>query len=220
MTRREWFMQLGAGVVLSGCSALDLDAAELPPGVYEPSRDHLSHALAGRGLAAGSETELTPEFQPTFFRPDEYLALRELIALLLGENPVPIIDEIGMWISLTVGESPAVRKAALALVPAHRTLAVHYYGEKAVRELEELDPQSNLPRGSGVVRSRKVTRSYLRRSARTPHGERRHAILHLFESRVIEGFYTSRTGLEELGRGNPNFHASPPGCTSEFPVHP
>ena len=58
MTRREWFMQLGAGVVLAGCSASDLDAAELPPGVYEPSRDHLSHALAGHWLDAGSETEL------------------------------------------------------------------------------------------------------------------------------------------------------------------
>ena len=57
MTRREWFMQFGAGAVLSGWSASDLDAAELPPGVYEPSRDHLGHALAGHGLAAGREAD-------------------------------------------------------------------------------------------------------------------------------------------------------------------
>jgi hypothetical protein len=212
MTRREWFMQLGAGVVLSGCSASDLDAAELPPGVYEPSRDHLSHALAGRGLAAGSETELTPEFQPTFFKPDEYLALRELIALLLGENPVPIVDEIGMWISLTVGESPAVRKAALALVPAHRTLAVHYYGEKAVRELEELDPQAICREGLAWFAREKSLEAISddRPEPRTENAGTR--FFTYLKGRVIEGFYTSLTGLEELGRGNPNFYASPPGC--------
>jgi len=39
-TRRRWLMQLGGGVVLAGCAG-DLDAAELPPGVYEASREHL-----------------------------------------------------------------------------------------------------------------------------------------------------------------------------------
>src|ERR1035438_4574744 len=102
MTRREWFMQLGAGVVLTGCSASDLDAAELPPGVYEPSRDHLSHALAGRGLAAGSETELAIQFTPSFFQPSEYLKMVLLTAVLLGENPdAPIVSEVAAWIDVT-----------------------------------------------------------------------------------------------------------------------
>jgi hypothetical protein len=142
MTRREWFMQLGAGVVLAGWSASDLDAAELPPGVYEPSRDHLSHALAGHGLAAGSETELV-QARTAFFKPNDYRAIMQLTALLLGETPdAQIVSEVAIWIDLTVGESATVRKAALALAPGHRTLAVHYYGAKAVQELEELDPQT------------------------------------------------------------------------------
>src|SRR5580658_2550607 len=142
MTRREWFMQLGAGVVLSGCSAADLEAAELPPGVYEPSRDHLSHALAGHTLEAGTETELVQVRSP-FFKPDEDPYIVILTAALLGEKPdSPAVREVADWIDLTVGESSAVRKAALALTPAHRTLAVHYYGVKAVRELEELDAQA------------------------------------------------------------------------------
>jgi len=213
-------MQLGAGVVLSGCSASDLDAAELPPGVYEPSRDHLSHALAGHSLEAGSETELSPEFRRVFFSPDEYLALRQMIALFLGENPLPIVDEVGMWIDLTVGQSSAVRKAALALSPAHRTLAVHYYGAKAIQELEELDPQTICREGLAWS-ARETSLEAISDDRPEPRVENPGTRFFTYlKARAIEGFYTSRIGLEELGRGNPDFHASPPGCTSEFPVHP
>jgi hypothetical protein len=214
MTRREWFMQLGAGVVLTGCSASDLDAAELPPGVYEPSRDHLRHALAGHGLASGSETELSPQSQTTFFGPDEYLALRQLTALLLGENRIPIVDEVTAWIDLTVRESADVRKAALALAPAHRTLAVHYYGEKAVCELEELDPQTICREGLAWF-AREKSLEAISDSRPEPHTENAGTRFFAYlKGRVIAGFYTSRAGLEELGRGDPNFRASPPGCVS------
>jgi hypothetical protein len=218
MTRREWFMQLGAGVVLTGCSASDLGAAELPPGVYEPSRDHLSHALAGHGLAAGSETELV-EVRPPFFKSNEYLFIELLTAALLGETPdAPIVHEVADWIDLTVGESSAVRNAALALTSAHRTLAVHYYGAKAVQELEELDPQAICREGLAWFKSGNPAESIdleaISDDRREPGvenaGTRFFAYL---KRRVIEGFYTSRTGLEELGRGNPNFYASPPGCS-------
>src|SRR5271155_1259244 len=139
MNRREWFMQLGAGVVLTGWSASDLDAAaELPPGVYGPSRDHLSHALAGRRLAAGTETELVQvrpgPFQPSFFGPAEYRAILRLTAQMLGETAeAPLVTEIVEWIDLTVAESADARKAALAMSPAHRTLSVHYYGAQSVQ---------------------------------------------------------------------------------------
>src|SRR5579863_9427840 len=100
MTRREWFMQLGAGVALTGCSASDLDAAELPPGVYEPSRDHLSHALAGHGLGAGSQTELAQARSP-YFKPDEDPYIVILTATLLGEAPdSPVVREVVDWINL------------------------------------------------------------------------------------------------------------------------
>jgi hypothetical protein len=214
MTRREWFMQLGAGVVLAGWSASDLDAAELPPGVYEPSRDHLSHALAGHGLAAGGETELAQQSQPVFFQPSEYGRMVLLTALLLGETPdAPVVNEIAAWIDLTVGESAAVRKAAQALASAHRTLAVHYYGAKAVQELEELDPQTICREGLAWF-AREKSLEAISDDRPEPHTENAGTRFFTYlKGRVIEGFYTSRAGLEELGRGNPNFHASPPGCS-------
>jgi hypothetical protein len=219
MTRREWLMQLGAGVVLTGCSASDLDAAELPPGVYEPSRDHLSHALAGHGLGAGSETELV-QVRPVFFKPDELAFIGMLTALLLGETPgAPVVHEVVDWIDLAVGESADTRKAALALEPAQRTLAMHYYGEKAVRELEELDPQAICREGLAWFKSGNPNESVALESISDDRPEPRveNAGTRFFtylKGRVIAGFYTSRAGLEELGRGNPNFHASPPGCVS------
>jgi len=209
-------MHLGAGVVLTGCSASDLDAAELPPGLYEPSREHLSHALAGRGLAAGSETELAPEFHLIFFTPDERLAIVRLTALLLGE-PVeaPIVTEVAGWLDLAVLDSVGVRKAALALAPAHRTLAVHYYGAKAVQELEETDPQAICREGLAWLDREKSLESIsdARPEPRTENPGTR--FFTYLKGRVIEGFYTSRAGLEELGRGNPLYHASPPGCSNK-----
>jgi hypothetical protein len=211
MTRREWFMQLGAGVVLAGCSASDLDAAELPPGVYEPSRDHLSHALAGHSLDAGSETELVTVRSP-YFKPDEAPGIVILTAALLGEKPdSTVVREVADWIDLTVGESSAVRNAARALTPAHRTLAVHYYGAKAVQELEERDPQAICREGLALLRSGNPGDSIDLRAI----SDGRPEFFTYLKARVIEGFYTSRAGLEELGRGNPNFYASPPGCSSK-----
>ena len=219
MNRREWFLQLGAGVVLSGCSASDLDAAELPPGVYEPSRDHLSHALAGRRLAAGTETELVQvrsgPFQPMFFRPGEYRAMLRLTAQMLGETAeAPVVQEIVEWIDLTVGESADARKAALAMSPAHRALAVHYYGAQSVQQLEETDPQTICRQGLAWLDREKSLESI---SDDRPEPRSENAGTRFFtylKGRVADGFYTSRAGLEELGRGNPTFHASPPGCPS------
>jgi hypothetical protein len=220
MTRREWFMQLGAGVVLAGSSASDLDAAELPPGVYEPSRDHLSHALAGHSLDAGSETELV-QVRSKFFKPDEDPFIVIFTAALLGEKPdSPVVREVADWIDLTVDESSAVRKAALALAPAHRTLAVHYYGAKSVQELEELDPQAICREGLAWFKSGNQGESIAIEaiSDDRPQPQVENAGTRFFtylKGLVIEGFYTSRAGLEELGRGNPNFYASPPGCSSK-----
>jgi hypothetical protein len=214
VTRREWFMQLGAGAVLSGCCVLDLEGAELPPGVYEPSRDHLSHALAGRGLAAGSETELVQLWTgPSFFKPAEYQAIVQLTAQILGESAeAPVVLEISEWVDSSVAESASVRSAALALTPAHRTLAVHFYGAQDVQHLEEFDPRSICREGLAWLRDKPGLQS-ISDDRPEPRGENAGTRFFTYlKGRVIEGFYTSRAGLEELGRGNPNFYASPPGC--------
>ncbi len=235
LTRRCWLMQLGGGVALTGWAGADLDAAEPPPGIYEASREHLGHALAGHPVAPGGDTELvelrasTP--QPAFFSRDELQTILRLTAILLGEaQETPVVGEIAGWIDLTVSEAAAVRAAALALTLPNRTLTVHYYGSGSVRKLEEFDAQKIVRDGL----------AWLDAASRRKHGRGFNSVelteqLAIVESiadnrpdrgsknpgslffvylkeRVIHGFYTSRAGLDELGyRGNA-FYASPPGC--------
>lgn len=235
VTRRQWFLQLGGGVVLAGWSGADLDAAELPAGVYEASRDHLGHALAGGPVAVGGETELilprAAAFQPSFFSADEYRMIERLTALMLGEPPdAAIVHEITEWIDLTVFDAAAVRSAARGLSPAHRAVAVAYYGAEPVRRLEEFDAQKVTRDGLAWIEAHSrrwhggsfISRSEPKQIAiiQFISDERQDRATEnagtLFFSylkvRVMDGFYTSRTGLAELGyRGNA-FYASPPGC--------
>ena len=235
VTRRQWFLQLGGGVVLTGWSGANLNAAELPPGVYEASRDHLGHALAGNPVAFGGETELVQlreaPFRPAFFSADEYKILECLTALMLGEQrDAAVVREVAEWIDLTLFDAGAVRTAARALSPAQRAVAAGYYGAEPVRKLEDFDAQKvtregiawieahsqRLDGGSFISRGEARQIAILqfisdeRRDRGTENaGTRFFAYL---KERVIDGFYTSKSGLEELGyRGNA-FYASPPGC--------
>ena len=235
LTRRRWLMKLGGGVVLAGWAGADLDAAKLPPGIYEASRKHLGHALEGHPVASSGETELVElraaALQPAFFSRDEYPAILRLTAVLLGETPeTPVVREIAQWIDLTVSEAAAVRTAALALSPPDRTLAMHFYGAGAVRMLEEFDAQKIVRDGLAWLDSasrRKHGRDFNsvgpaerlaivesiadNRPDRGPQNPGTLFFAYLKE-RAIHGFYTSRDGLDELGyRGNA-FYASPPGC--------
>jgi hypothetical protein len=235
VTRRQWFLQLGGGAVLAGWSSADLNAADLPPGVYEASRDHLGHALAGNPVAVGGETELVQlhgaTFQPAFFSADEYQIIECLTALMLGEQrSAAVVREIAEWIDLTLFDAGAVRTAVRALSPAHRAVAVAYDGAEPVRKLEEFDAQKVTREGiawieaysrrwhggSFISRGESEQLAILqfisddRRDRATENaGTRFFAYL---KERVIDGFYTSKVGLEELGyRGNA-FYATPPGC--------
>jgi len=235
VTRRQWFLQLGGGVVLAGWSGADLDAAELPPGVYEASRDHLGHALAGKPVAVGGETELVQlreaTFQPAFFSQDEYKTIERLTALLLGEQPeAPVVREIAEWIDLTIFDAGAVRTAARALSPLDRAVAMAYYGAEHVRKVEESDAQKVTREGIAWIQAHSLrwhggsfnSRSESRQIAIVrfisddrPDRGTENAGTRFFtylKERVIDGLYTSKAGLEELGyRGNA-FYASPPGC--------
>jgi hypothetical protein len=223
-TRRQWLLQLGGGAVLAGWSGIDLTAAELPPGVYEPSRDHLGHALAGHPVAPGGDTELvqvrTGTFQPAFLQPGQYRTMVQLVAIILGETPdTAIVHEIAEWIDLTVSESAAVRATARTLAPPHRTLAIHHYGAESVRKLEEFDAQKVVREGLAWLETNEFGRLDAQQQLALVHriadSKTENSGTHFFaylKERVIDGFYTSRAGLDELGyRGNA-FYASPPGC--------
>ncbi len=177
LTRRQWLLRLGETVALVGfrgvvdeafakpnslLGSADPSLAGLPPGLYEPSNDHLSHALTNDApfhpIPPGSETDYVPPgtgpFQPQFFSPAEYQIVRRIVELMLGESANPasapdskqasnasIVDEVAEWIDFTVFNAAEVREAALKLAPQHRILAVHFFGARAVGETETSDPQ-------------------------------------------------------------------------------
>lgn len=174
ITRRQWLLRLGHTVVLTGFSgvagelAADALAAPqaagsssqaLPPGLFLPSNDHLTHALMSddpfHPVPPGSETDyIRPRvgpFVPQFFSADQFAVLRRLVELFLGnaegpkggaeEKGAPIANEVSEWIDLIVFNAESVREAVRRLAPEHRAVADHYRGPKAMRELETADPQ-------------------------------------------------------------------------------
>jgi hypothetical protein len=201
-SKRVWLLRLGSGALLAGWSGIDLGAAEgvkLPPGLYEPSIDHLAHVLQPAPHDAQPSA-------PLFFEAAEYRQVQGLVGRILGEEPgTPPCPEITAWIDLIVHDAAEVRGAARSLSPEHRALAVGFYGEAAVQELETLDVQ-------------KISRAGLARLSADPSvsleslESQGDAFIGWLKHRVIEGFYTSQAGLKELDyRGN-SFYSISPGC--------
>jgi hypothetical protein len=214
VTRRSWILRLGGATVLTGLSGA-LDAADkppLPPGLYQPSRDHLAHSLK-----AGTEPMPDPLPQ-RYFASEDFSLIQELVGLMLGEEPAaPPVPEIAIWMDLIVGRSDSVRSAARSLTPAHRRLAVDFYGEDTMRELESEEPQAICRAGLAALK---------RTSFRNLSTDARMAQLvelenagdpftAWFKRRVLDGFYTSRQGLQELDYKGNAFWAESPGCGHE-----
>jgi hypothetical protein len=196
VTRRLWLLRIGSGAALTGLTNLDLQAAAGPPlpaGLYEPNADHLAHVLKP---IAEVETPTAPQF----FTAAEYQQLATLIGAMLGEDPsTPPVPEIAAWIDRIVHDAVAVREAARSLSPDHRTLAIAFYGEEAVRELETFDAQQLCRAGlAGQVTLE---------SAADP-------FIAWLKHRVIEGFYTSQQGLHELNYKGNSFYSISPGCNT------
>jgi len=174
ISRRQWLMKLGEAAVVFGFSGVAAeqeseaatvlgarvaDLQALPSGLYEPSSEHMAHALTNDQqyvkIPAGSETDyVRPRqgpFHLAFFSDQEFQAIQQLIKLMLGEQPkgagqntdaelAQTIAEIAGWIDLAVAQSASVRDAAQRISPQHRALAVAYYGKEAVEKLETSDP--------------------------------------------------------------------------------
>ena len=171
LSRREWLLNFGSAVILSGFTAVPgeaqapehIAAAALPPGLYAPSIDHVTHALNSDGaffpIPLGAETEyLRPRsgpYSPESFLPQEFHVIRRLVEIILGEDlklsakprapgaPATIFAEVAEWIDLVVASAPHVRSAARTLTPEQRALAVAYFtSEEPVRELETFEPEA------------------------------------------------------------------------------
>ena len=183
LSRRQWLLKLGEAAVLLGFSGtidesesaaasqaeLATDAAAaLPPGLYLPSSDHLSHALAGDSLfhavPSGTETDYrrppSGPYQPQFFSAAEFRTVRRMLELMLGEtdgssvaasqgddheNVVAVAAE---WLDLSVSNAAAVREASRRLSPSHRALAVAFHSsEERVERLEKFEPEPTCREG-------------------------------------------------------------------------
>jgi hypothetical protein len=214
--------------------------AQLPPGLYEPSEDHMTHALASDDryypIPADSETDfvrpLNGSFQPQFFSSAEFRVVKRLVASVLGESEGSseaggMISEVAGWIDLEVFNSAAVREAALGLSPQHRAVAVAYYGEKAVQELETqelqmiwrdglewLSKESNHRWGKAFLDTPEASQLEILKSL-NGRQEAENAGTRLFvllKNQVVHGFYTSQRGLKELDYKGNAFYAACPGC--------
>lgn len=193
LTRREWLVSLGSAVVLSGFRGgpgqvqSDSHAASgsLPPGLYQPSLDHLSHALHSNGsftaVPPGAETEyVRPHagpFVPQGFTREEFAVVRRLVEIILGDDlknssekpprgaPASIYDEVAEWIDLVVASAPRARTLARNLPADQRALAVAYFGsEEPVRHLESLEPARVCREGLtwlGEESQRRFTKGFL-----------------------------------------------------------
>ena len=189
LSRRDWLLNFGSAVILSGFAGMPGEsqqtehtaAAALPPGLYTPSIEHVTHVLNHDGpffpVPPGAETEFiqprSGPFLPQAFSSEEFAVVRRLVELILGENlkaplaqpaaetPEKLYDEVAEWIDLVVASGPGVRAAARNLTPEQRALAVAYFSsEEPVRELETYEPETICKEGLAWLQQESERRSF------------------------------------------------------------
>jgi hypothetical protein len=247
LTRRAWLLRLGEVTALAGIAGLLPDlpgamsptvqdaAAGLPPGLYDPSVEHLSHVLASRDAPLaprGAETDFAVPrrgpYQPLFFSHHEMELVTRVVSVLLGSVDAGALSETTAWLDLRLQSDAGARRAARTLDPSHRALAVAYYGQARVEELETADWQATVRTGLNLLEQQsreRLGREFLELAdtaqtdlvreisgmpAESPLGR-----CYLFLRReAIRGYFTSQAGLKELGYKGNAFYGVCPGCES------
>jgi len=252
ITRRQWLLRLGEMVVLAGVSGLvpesgtahfiageqmQAQAAEgLPPGLYAPSADDLVHVLHRADqhyvTPPGSETEYalpTAEpYQAQFFSEQELRIVTRLVEIVLGKVDPSAFSQTTQWLDLWLQSAAGVLEAAQHLDSLHRALAVAYYGEASVHELETSNPQiiaregiaalhalSLQGHGRGFLELTKSEQIELVAALGAAQSDNPlHKFFRVVRNQAIRGYYTSREGLKELDyRGNA-YYGECPGCAA------
>ena len=244
LTRRQWLLILGGATVV-GFSGLvpeltaafsdteEHQAATLPPGLYYASNEHLFQALHGlanmHNIAPDSETEYVSKslaFHQQFFSDEEFKVVTRILEILLGKVDGGALSQAGQWLDLYLYSAPAVREAALQLDALHRALAVAYYGETAVRELETADPQDLVRSGLKALQEHSAERygcGFLALdevqqakliatiSSAGPNRPTR-KFFEVMRAQAVRGYYTTADGLKEIDYKGNWYYASCPGC--------
>jgi hypothetical protein len=231
------------GPALGKMDAPGLYAPSLDHLTHALESDGRFHRLPA-GTQTDYARPLTGAYQPQFFSDAEFETVRKLIRVMLGKRPserensqAEQIDEvckdISEWIDLALSQEPAVREAARRISLQHRELAEHYYGNEAVQRVETEDHQKVWRDGLQWL-SAQSKRQYRKAESGLTDEEttailadalegKGHAdevqagsrFVKLLKAQVIEGYYTSRLGLEELGANRHSFHAESPGCPKD-----
>lgn len=248
LTRRQWILRLGELIALAGVSGVvpefaaskvrpEADRIALPPGLYESSQDHLVHALSSAGKAwtppPGSETEYvlpsSAPYQPQFFSADDFKTVSRMITILLGDVEPSAASETARWFDLWLYSAPGVRSAAQQLDPLHRALAIAYYEEHSVRELETAQPDAVARLGirslhdlSGTLYGRNFLQlrdaeqvELVKTVAKAEPGTAARKFLDVTRTEAIRGYYTSAKGLQELDYSGNAYYGDCPGCESK-----
>ena len=245
LTRRAWLLRLGEVTALAGVAGLvpDLAAAltpadqnavgALPPGLYEPSAAHLTHVLAARDapvIPPGAQTDFAVPrrgpFQPAFLSQHELDVVTRLVGVLLGNVDAHALSEAIAWIDLRLQSDAGIRQAAHALDPHHRALAVAYYGQARVTELETVDGQAIVRTGLGLLEQQareRFGREFLELAAtaqsefvgeisRMPPASPLGQCYAFLRREAIRGYFTSQAGLKEIDYKGNAFYGACPGC--------
>jgi hypothetical protein len=245
ITRREWVLRLGETVALVGMSGIlpeaslqllgaEVQYASLPPGLYEPSADHLVHALRSHGAFTppnGSETDYVRPGVPyklQFFSVEDFRSVKSMVSTLLGEIDPKVSTEVAHWVDLWFHSAEGVRNAARNLDPMHRALAVAYFGDASVTEIETADPagaaREGLPALQQICRE-KHHKSFaeltpaqqddvIRGITADASNSTVRKFFDLVRNQAIRGFYTSAAGLKELDYKGNAYYPVCPGCES------
>lgn len=246
LTRRQWVLILGRLAAVAGFSGIvpELSAAlpeaagqqlaALPPGLYYPAEEHLSHALGDIGsvheIPPGSETEYvrpgSGPFRPQFFSQEELEVVIRIIQILLGEVDSETLSEVVNWLDLRLHSATGVREAAQRLEPLHRALAIAYHGDLAVQELETADPQrifssglaslqqlsvEQYDRGFSALDSAEQANLVATISTATPDSSLR-KFFEILRTETVRGYYTSAAGLKDLDYKGNWYYVACPGC--------
>ena len=256
LSRRQWLLRLGEMVVLAGVSGLVPESAAallgagqssepssesgseparaLPPGLYDPSQDHLVHALSSGSKnwspPPGSETDYVQPsplpFQPQFFSADEFRIVTRFVEILLGNGDPAALSQATQWFDLWLHSAAGVRAAAQHLDPLHRALAVAVNGEASMRELETADPQSVARAGLAALHHLSVqahSQEFLKLTApqqidlltsagTAQPGNPLRKFFEMIRLEAIRGYYTSAAGLKELDYKGNAYYTESPGC--------
>jgi len=244
-TRRSWMITITqAAVGLSIAARANSDGAPVgyPPGVYEPSTNHLSHALMSaesyHPIPSGCPTDyVRPKggsFEPVFFSGPELRTVHRIVQLLLGTTPeeAAVSKEIADWIDLRLSGAYAVLEARERLDPAYRALESAYLGGAQEDRAASVDAVRTCRQGLLWILSKAQSQhaaDFLSLTADQQIAildsisddradkEAQNAGTGLFsflKAETIRGFYTSRAGLKELDFKGNAFYARSPGCRS------